>query len=440
MDGVLADTERDAHRPAFNKAFERYHLDTQWTAERYGKLLETGGGKERMTAHWNEVGWPEGFPEDPEERQAKVKELHLRKTAIFNEMIQEGGIPLRPGVLRVIDDAIAANLRLAVCSTSSELAVRNLVKTLMGPDRAAMFEIFAGDMVKKKKPSPDVYLMAVDKMGLDKSKCVIVEDSHIGLGAALAAGITCIVTKSSYTANEDFTGADMVVDELGDDPATGVTLETLESLLQKHAEIGGEIMEMERVESTLTELDPSELQVLPPSDPSESEFDVVELAAVPLDDPVEASVDLPTEKTDALEQQQDQVGSVPMESMRSEIESSEPTNHGEQDEAPADIDGTIGFSSADMDELKEREDLVEPFPLESSPLVLEGLREPTPKIAISEPVQASIELAIPTESQTLTEVARIVKELAPPQAKRNLRWKTYVFWSYAHLYDQTFGG
>jgi beta-phosphoglucomutase-like phosphatase (HAD superfamily) len=101
----------------------------------------------------------------------------------------------------------------------------------MGPDRAAKFTIFAGDMVAKKKPAPDVYLMAVNELGLDKTKCVIVEDSAIGLGAALAAGITCVVTKSSYTAGEDFTGADMIVDELGDDPKTGVTLETMDGLL-----------------------------------------------------------------------------------------------------------------------------------------------------------------------------------------------------------------
>jgi HAD superfamily hydrolase (TIGR01509 family) len=231
MDGVLADTERDAHRPSFNVAFKENGLNTVWDEERYGKLLETGGGKERMTAHWNEVGWPAGFPEG-EARQGKVMELHLRKTDIFMDMINEGNVPLRPGVLRVIDDAIAKNLRLAVCSTSSELAVRNLVQTLMGPDRAAKFQIFAGDMVKKKKPAPDVYNMAVDTMGLDKSKCVIVEDSHIGLGAAKAAGISCIVTKSSYTANEDFTGADMIVEDLGDDPSSGVALETLESLLK----------------------------------------------------------------------------------------------------------------------------------------------------------------------------------------------------------------
>jgi HAD superfamily hydrolase (TIGR01509 family) len=231
MDGVLADTERDAHRPAFNVAFDENNLNTEWDEKRYGKLLETGGGKERMTAHWNEVGWPKGFPEG-DERQAKVKELHLRKTDIFMDLINQGDVPLRPGVLRVIDAAIVSGLKLAVCSTSNEKAVRNLVHTLMGPEREAKFQIFAGDMVQKKKPAPDVYNMAVDNMGLDKSNCVIVEDSHIGLGAAIAAGISCIVTKSSYTAGEDFTGANMIVEELGDDPETGVTLDTLKSLLK----------------------------------------------------------------------------------------------------------------------------------------------------------------------------------------------------------------
>mmetsp|Transcript_37500 Transcript_37500/g.57528 ORF Transcript_37500/g.57528 Transcript_37500/m.57528 type:complete len:281 (+) Transcript_37500:68-910(+) len=228
-DGVLADTERDGHRNAFNQAFQENNFDTVWDVELYGKLLETGGGKERMTAHFNEVGWPTSLT-TPDEQQAKVKELHLRKTDIFMDLITDGKIPLRPGVLRIVDEAIAADVRLAVCSTSNERAVSNLVETLMGPERASKFRIFAGDMVKAKKPAPDVYDMAVDEMGLDKSKCVIIEDSHIGLGAAKASGIACLVTKSSYTGNEDFTGANMIVDELGDVP--GVSLETLGSLIQ----------------------------------------------------------------------------------------------------------------------------------------------------------------------------------------------------------------
>ena len=145
------------------------------------------------------------------------------------KLIDEGAIPLRPGVLRIVDEAIAAGVKLAVCSTSNEKAVSNLVSTLMGSERASKFQIFAGDMVKKKKPAPDVYLMAVDKMGLTKDKCVIIEDSHIGVGAAVAAGISCLVTKSSYTQNEDFTGAKMIVDELGENGP--ITLDTLTSLL-----------------------------------------------------------------------------------------------------------------------------------------------------------------------------------------------------------------
>uniref|UniRef100_A0A7S1ZBJ4 Uncharacterized protein n=1 Tax=Trieres chinensis TaxID=1514140 RepID=A0A7S1ZBJ4_TRICV len=231
-DGVLADTERDGHRPAFNRAFAENQIDEEWGVERYGVLLEVGGGKERMTAHWNEVGWPSAMPDDEEGRQAKVKELHLQKTGIFMDMINEGAIPLRPGVLRLVDEAIENGVRLACCSTSNDKAVKNLIATLMGPDRAAKFQVFAGDMVKAKKPAPDVYNMAVEEMGLDKSKCVIVEDTDIGLGAAKAAGIKCLVTKSAYAEKEDFTGADLIVDELGDDPETGVTLATLGSLLE----------------------------------------------------------------------------------------------------------------------------------------------------------------------------------------------------------------
>ena len=54
-DGVLADTERDGHRLAFNIAFKDNGIDESWDEARYGKLLEVGGGKERMTAHWVSV-------------------------------------------------------------------------------------------------------------------------------------------------------------------------------------------------------------------------------------------------------------------------------------------------------------------------------------------------------------------------------------------------
>jgi HAD superfamily hydrolase (TIGR01509 family) len=232
MDGVLADTERDGHRVAFNEAFiEAGILDTDWTVPLYGELLEIGGGKERMTHHWNQVGWPTTIPTDATQRASTVKKLHERKTELFLAKI--AAIPLRPGVARLIDAAILQQIQLAVCSTSNVVAVTTLVQTLLGPERAQHISIFAGDMVPRKKPAPDIYNLAVTTLGLKKEHCVIIEDSAIGLGAARAAGIACIVTKSTYTKDEDFTGASMIVDHLGEpSDANGcVTLDTLTGLL-----------------------------------------------------------------------------------------------------------------------------------------------------------------------------------------------------------------
>mmetsp|Transcript_86737 Transcript_86737/g.168014 ORF Transcript_86737/g.168014 Transcript_86737/m.168014 type:complete len:278 (-) Transcript_86737:289-1122(-) len=227
-DGVLADTEPDGHRVAFNAAFKEQGFSDVWSVELYGELLETGGGKERMTKYWSDIGWPSDYVGDAKKQQELVKKLHLRKTELFNKLIDDGSIPLRPGVLSLIDEALAAKVPVAVCSTSSEQAVKNLVRTMMGDARADQIPVYAGDMVTKKKPAPDVYLMAAKELNLDPSACVVVEDSTIGLAAAKAAGMTCIVTKSSYAAREDFAKADRVVDDL---EVGGVNLEALEQLL-----------------------------------------------------------------------------------------------------------------------------------------------------------------------------------------------------------------
>lgn len=221
-DGVICDTEPSLHRVAFNKAFAERGFDVTWDVEEYGELLETGGGKERMTAYWNAKGWP---VEDG--REDLVKELHLRKTEIFNDLIQRGDAPLRPGVARLVDEALAADIPVAVCSTSNEKAVTALVKFLLG-NRYEKIRIFAGDIVQNKKPAPDVYLLAATEMNLDPSKCVVVEDSTIGLAAAKAAGMKCIVTKSAYAYREDFSLADAVVDDLD---AGNVHLASLDALL-----------------------------------------------------------------------------------------------------------------------------------------------------------------------------------------------------------------
>jgi HAD superfamily hydrolase (TIGR01509 family) len=226
-DGVLVDTERDGHRAAFNQAFAAFGLDIEWDVALYGELLQVAGGKERMRHFFEKNGWPEAAGSD---RDAFLAELHKRKTALFTDLIASGKLPLRPGVLRIVDEAVAESIRLGVCTTSNPKSVSGVLD-LMGADRKSKFEfVLAGDIVSRKKPDPEIYELAKRSLGLPASDCVVIEDSRNGLLAALGAGLPCFITTSTYTVDEDFSGAIGVAPELGDPPQATVTLRDLRNI------------------------------------------------------------------------------------------------------------------------------------------------------------------------------------------------------------------
>jgi HAD superfamily hydrolase (TIGR01509 family) len=234
-DGVLVDTERDGHRVSFNKAFEEKGLQVTWDVALYGKLLEIGGGKERMTHYFNGVGWPETVPEP--QRKDFVAGLHKRKTDLFMDLVESGQLPLRPGVATLVDEALSLGVQVAVCSTSNERAVSAIVRVMLGDERAAAMQIFAGDVVPKKKPDPAIYQLAASTLNVQPERCVVIEDSHIGLAAAKAAGMVCIVTKSGYTENEDFAKADAVFPCIGDPPSQNFDLSFASSLIKTESRV-----------------------------------------------------------------------------------------------------------------------------------------------------------------------------------------------------------
>jgi HAD superfamily hydrolase (TIGR01509 family) len=226
-DGVLVDTERDAHRVGFNLAFAEHGIAAEWSVELYAKLLLTAGGKERMAVYFDEFGWPAGA-DTAEAKAALILDLHKTKTRITSEIVAD--LPVRPGVLRIIDEARAAGVRLGVCTTSNPKFI-DAVLDLFGAERKAAFEfIHAGDVVAKKKPAPDIYLLALETLGLPASACMVVEDSRNGLLAATGAGIPTLITMSTYTAEEDFSEAVKVVPELGDVPNVLITIDDLNAL------------------------------------------------------------------------------------------------------------------------------------------------------------------------------------------------------------------
>lgn len=228
-DGVLVDTERDGHRVAFNRAFAQVGLAIEWDEEIYGELLKVAGGKERMRHYFDNYGWPE----EATGRDDYIRKLHGLKTSLFMKIIENGELPLRSGVARLVDEAIKAGIRLGVCSTSNERAVNLVVEKMLGPERKRQFEfILAGDVVSRKKPDPEIYELARNQLGIPSSECLVIEDSRNGLLAAKRADMHCVVTKSHYTQNEDFSEADRVVDELGDPPVEYVRLEDLVTISQ----------------------------------------------------------------------------------------------------------------------------------------------------------------------------------------------------------------
>lgn len=223
-DGVLVDTERDGHRIAFNMAFADRGIDVVWSVEEYKSLLQVAGGKERMKYYFDEHGWPDRFADQAE----LIISLHKQKTQFFMQLIESGDLPLRPGIKRIVDEAIANKLKLAVCSTSNEKSVRLIVELLLGTERAGKFEaILAGDIVSRKKPDPEIYNLCIDKLNLNPQECMVIEDSRNGLLAAKSANFNCLITTNAYTVDENFAEADILVSELGDEPDIQITIDDL---------------------------------------------------------------------------------------------------------------------------------------------------------------------------------------------------------------------
>ena len=212
QDGVIIDTERDGHRVAFNDTFKHMGFETEWDVEYYHELLQVGGGKERMKHHLKTRGFGVEVHED--EVDDLIKKMHRFKTDRFIELIESGSLPLRSGIHRFMKEGEDAGLTLAVTTTSNERDAHAIAYNVL-KDIPFNF-VLAGDIVTKKKPDPAVYLLALDKTGLQPEECLVVEDSRNGILAAKAAGMHVVATSNFYTQREDLTPADVIVTSLGD--------------------------------------------------------------------------------------------------------------------------------------------------------------------------------------------------------------------------------
>jgi len=212
QDGVVIDTEKDGHRVAFNETFKEFGYDFEWDVDKYHELLQISGGKERMRHYFH----AEGVHPDmkPDEEDELIKKLHKKKTEIFIGLIESGKLPLRTGVKRLMKEAMDGGLIVGICTTANERSANAIARGML---KDIKFEfVLAGDVVSKKKPDPEIYLLALEKTGLKPEECVVIEDSRNGLLAAKEAGMHVVATTNIYTENEDLSEADIVVTCLGE--------------------------------------------------------------------------------------------------------------------------------------------------------------------------------------------------------------------------------
>ncbi|CAG9460690.1 unnamed protein product [Pedinophyceae sp. YPF-701] len=230
-DGVILESE-DLHRRAYNAAFAHFDVRVggevvEWDVAFYDKLQNTvGGGKPKMRwffgEHKNE--WPTTSildgraPETDGERVKIVDVLQDWKTDKYQAMLASGEVPPRAGVIRLMDAARDAGLKVAVCSAATKSSVIATLNALIGPERFEALDCFiGGDDAPKKKPDPIIYHMAAERLQLDPQECMVIEDSTIGLAAAKGANMRCMITYTDSTKSQDFDGAEIIVGSLGDD-------------------------------------------------------------------------------------------------------------------------------------------------------------------------------------------------------------------------------
>jgi HAD superfamily hydrolase (TIGR01509 family) len=211
VDGTLAETE-EMHRSAFNQAFASCGLEWNWDPPLYKKLLRVAGGKERVLHYLMSRR-----PQDLAAQEREIPQIYALKTKLYSTMVREGTLRLRPGVKRLIEEARTAGIRLAIATTTNPANVDALLQRALAPSGESPFSVIvAGDEVAAKKPAPDVFDLALRRLGLRASACIAFEDSANGVMSARHAGLAVVATPHAYTYDDDFTGAASVVSTLGE--------------------------------------------------------------------------------------------------------------------------------------------------------------------------------------------------------------------------------
>jgi len=196
VDGTLAETERDGHLVAFNRAFETAGVPWRWSSAHYGELLAVAGGYERLLHDMRQR--PEAAASSAG-CEGLARQLHRLKNGFYEDIVRSGGLPLRAGVAELLADCAAARLPMAIATTTSPGNVAALLEPHLGGDwRGRFAAVLTAAEAPRKKPDPQVYELALAALGVGAGEAVAIEDAPAGIEACRRARVAVIVVHSHY--------------------------------------------------------------------------------------------------------------------------------------------------------------------------------------------------------------------------------------------------
>ena len=209
LDGTIANTELEAHLPAFNRSFEALGLDWYWDKNTYIDLLKINGGKNRIEFYANLKN--QNFT------QELISKIHLEKQKHYLYLVKDGAVTLKDGVDRLVNELKIKEVRQFVVTSSSRIQVTLLVNLLFGDNNPFEFFISSED-VDLLKPHPLPYLKAISLSGIKSSNSIVFEDSIPGVKSSLSAKLPTICVKSNIpTYYDKDLPLKCLVNSLGDD-------------------------------------------------------------------------------------------------------------------------------------------------------------------------------------------------------------------------------
>ena len=209
VDGTIADTELSGHRVAFNLSFADYDLDWIWDQKVYIDLLKISGGLNRIIYYRDLIG--------ANISNKICSRIQHRKRFHYKNLVQSGNINPREGVIRLIEDLGRNDVAQYIVTTSGIESLEPLLESTL----KSSLKYFSGKItyedVDKHKPFPDAYNLALSLCNQPSENCLAIEDSCIGVQAAKAANLDCLMTLTpwGYTDENILNIANACVDTLG---------------------------------------------------------------------------------------------------------------------------------------------------------------------------------------------------------------------------------